>query len=64
MTYVGPDGKQRIAIYSGPGGFAGAVVAGKLSIDDPYAALGMVAATTDLPQFTKPGGAVHVFRLP
>jgi lanthanide-dependent methanol dehydrogenase len=64
MTFLGPDGKQRVAIYSGPGGFAGAVVAGKLSTDDPFAALGMVGATTDLPKFTQPGGSVHVFKLP
>jgi PQQ-dependent dehydrogenase (methanol/ethanol family) len=64
MTFTGPDGHQRIAMYSGPGGFAGAVVAGKLSIDDPFAALGMVAATTDLPKFTGTGGSVHVFKLP
>ena len=64
MTFIGPDGKQRVAIYSGPGGFAGAVVAGQLSTDDPFAALGMVAATTDLPQFTGRGGSVHVFKLP
>ena len=64
MTFIGPDGRQRVAIYSGPGGFAGAVVAGQLSTDDPFAALGMVAATTDLPQFTGRGGSVHVFKLP
>ena len=64
MTFIGPDGQQRVAIYSGPGGFAGAVVAGQLSTDDPFAALGMVAATTDLPQFTGRGGSVHVFKLP
>jgi PQQ-dependent dehydrogenase (methanol/ethanol family) len=64
MTFIGPDGRQRVAIYSRPGGFAGAVVAGQLSTDDPFAALGMVAATTDLPQFTGRGGSVHVFKLP
>jgi len=64
MTYTGPDGKQRVAIYSGVGGFAGAVVSGRLSTDDPYAALGAVGVMADLPQFTPPGGAVHVFRLP
>ena len=64
MTYIGPDGKQRIAIYSGVGGGVGAVVAGRLATDDPYAAFGFVGATADLPQFTPPGGAVHVFKLP
>lgn len=64
MTFIGPDGKQRVAIYSGPGGFAGAVVDGHLSIDDPFAALGIVGALSDLPRFTPPGGSVHVFKLP
>jgi alcohol dehydrogenase (cytochrome c) len=64
MTFIGPDGKQRVAIYSGPGGFAGAVVDGHLSIDDPFAALGIVGALPDLPRFTPPGGSVHVFKLP
>jgi alcohol dehydrogenase (cytochrome c) len=64
MTFLGPDGKQRVAIYSGPGGWAGAVVPANLSLDDPFAALGAVGAMSDLPQFTGPGGAVHVFKLP
>lgn len=64
MTFTGPDGKQRVAIYSGPGGWAGAIVPHELSTDDPYAALGAVGALADLPRFTPPGGAVHVFKLP
>jgi PQQ-dependent dehydrogenase (methanol/ethanol family) len=63
MTFIGPDGRQRIAVYSGVGGVAGAVVAGKLSLDDPFAGFGIVNVTRDLKQFTGPGGAVHVFRL-
>jgi alcohol dehydrogenase (cytochrome c) len=64
MTFLGPDGKQRIAIYSGVGGGVGAVVDGHLATDDRFAAFGFVGATADLPQFTPPGGAVHVFKLP
>jgi PQQ-dependent dehydrogenase (methanol/ethanol family) len=64
IAFLGPDGKQRIAIYSGIGGGVGAVVDGALATDDPYAAFGFVGATADLPQFTHPGGAVHVFKLP
>jgi PQQ-dependent dehydrogenase (methanol/ethanol family) len=63
MTFTGPDGKQRVAIYSGPGGWAGAIVPHEFSTDDPYAALGAVGALADLPRFTPPGGAVHVFKL-
>jgi hypothetical protein len=39
----------------------GAIVPGKLSIDDPWAALGAVGAVPDLPSVTKPGGMLHVF---
>jgi hypothetical protein len=34
-----------------------------LSLLAPHG-LGIVAATTDLPQFTGRGGSVHVFKLP
>jgi PQQ-dependent dehydrogenase (methanol/ethanol family) len=64
MTYIGPDGKQYIAVYEGVGGWAGAIVPGKLSTDDPYAALGAVNAMKDLPDHTKAGGALHVFVMP
>jgi PQQ-dependent dehydrogenase (methanol/ethanol family) len=64
MTYLGPDGKQRVAIYSGVGGYVGAVVSGDLSVDDQYAAFGIVGATSDLPSVTGKGGTVHVFKLP
>jgi lanthanide-dependent methanol dehydrogenase len=64
ITFLGPDGKQYVAVYSGVGGWMGAIVPGHLSADDPWAALGAVGAVPDLPQHTKPGGAVHVFALP
>jgi len=64
ITYIGPDGKQYIAVYSGVGGWMGAIVPGDLSTDDPWAALGAVGAVPDLKQDTKPGGALHVFVLP
>lgn len=61
MSYTGTDGKQYIAVYSGVGGWMGAIVPGNLSIDDPWAALGAVGAVPDLPKATKPGGMLHVF---
>ena len=64
ITYIGPDGKQYVAIYEGVGGWAGAIVPGNLSPDDPFAALGAVNAMKDLPDHTKAGGALHVFALP
>jgi alcohol dehydrogenase (cytochrome c) len=64
MTFTGPDGKQYVAVYEGVGGWIGAIVPGNLSADDPWAALGAVGAVPDLPNHTKPGGAIHVFALP
>jgi PQQ-dependent dehydrogenase (methanol/ethanol family) len=63
-TYRGPDGKQYVAIVSGVGGWAGAIVAGGLDPRDSTAALGMVAATKDLPQKSTKGGTLYVFSLP
>jgi PQQ-dependent dehydrogenase (methanol/ethanol family) len=63
MTYRGPDGKQYVAIYSGIGGWMGAVAFPSLSTDDPYAALGVVGAMKDIKQYTAPGSVVYVFGL-
>jgi PQQ-dependent dehydrogenase (methanol/ethanol family) len=64
VTYRGPDGKQYVAILSGVGGWAGAIVAAGLDARDPTAALGMVGATSDLPDYTTKGGTLYVFSLP
>jgi len=63
-TYRGPDGKQYVAVLSGVGGWAGAVVSGDLDVRDSSAALGFVNAVKDLPQATKKGGMLYVFALP
>jgi lanthanide-dependent methanol dehydrogenase len=63
MTFIGPDGKQYVAVYEGVGGWMGAIVPGNLSPDDPWAALGAVGAVPDLPNHTKAGGGIHVFAL-
>jgi len=63
-TYRGPDGKQYVAILSGVGGWAGAIVAGDLDPRDPTAALGFVNAMRDLPDHTVKGGTLYVFELP
>src|SRR5690606_27390440 len=44
MTYLGPDGRQYIAIYAGIGGWMGAAAYPALSASDPYAALGIMGA--------------------
>jgi alcohol dehydrogenase (cytochrome c)/methanol dehydrogenase (cytochrome c) subunit 1 len=66
MTYVAPDGKQYVAIYSGPGGWYAAPVAANLSRDDPYGALGAVGVAfgANLDKATSVGGTLHVFSLP
>src|SRR5438552_3429997 len=63
ITYKGPDGKQYVAVLSGVGGWAGAIVAGDLDATDPTAALGFVNAMADLPQHSTKGGMLYVFSL-
>ncbi|MFL5462215.1 MAG: methanol/ethanol family PQQ-dependent dehydrogenase [Gemmatimonadales bacterium] len=64
IVYRGPDRKEYVAVLSGVGGWAGAVVAGGLDIRDSSAALGFVNAMKDLPQATTKGGMLYVFSLP
>jgi alcohol dehydrogenase (cytochrome c) len=64
VTYKGPDGKQYIAVLSGVGGWAGAIVSGGLNSKDGTAALGFVNAMADLPKYTTKGGMLYVFSLP
>ncbi|WP_166254424.1 methanol/ethanol family PQQ-dependent dehydrogenase [Marinobacter salicampi] len=64
ITYEGPDGRQYVAILSGVGGWAGAVVSGGLDPEVPFGALGFVGAMDDLPDFTAAGGTLYVFALP
>ena len=63
MTYLGPDGKQYVAVYSGVGGWMGAVAFPSVSIDDPYAALGVVGAMKEIKKLTAPGNTLYVFGL-
>ncbi|HEX6212644.1 MAG TPA: methanol/ethanol family PQQ-dependent dehydrogenase [Methylomirabilota bacterium] len=63
MTYLGPDGKQYIAVYAGIGGWMGAVAFPSISVDDPYAALGVVGAMAPIKKYTAPGGVLYVFGL-
>jgi PQQ-dependent dehydrogenase (methanol/ethanol family) len=63
ITYRGPNGKQYVAILSGVGGWAGAVVAGDLDTRDSTVALGFANAMKDLPRHTTKGGMLYVFSL-
>jgi PQQ-dependent dehydrogenase (methanol/ethanol family) len=61
ITFLGPDGKQYIAIYAGIGGWMGATALPSVSTDDPYAALGVVGAMKQIKAKTQPGDLVYVF---
>ncbi|MBP0582573.1 methanol/ethanol family PQQ-dependent dehydrogenase [Labrys sp. LIt4] len=63
ITYRGPDGHQYVAILSGVGGWAGAIVSGDLDPRDATAALGFANAMKDLKTATTAGGTLYVFRL-
>jgi PQQ-dependent dehydrogenase (methanol/ethanol family) len=63
MTYLGPDGEQYVAVYSGIGGWMGAVAFPAISADDPYAGLGVVGAMAPIKKMTSPGGSLYVFGL-
>ncbi len=64
VSYRGPDGRQYVAILSGVGGWAGAIVSGNLDARDGTAAKGFVNAMKDLPAYTGKGGRLYVFALP
>jgi PQQ-dependent dehydrogenase (methanol/ethanol family) len=63
MTYLGPDGKQYVAVYAGIGGWMGATDLPSVSTDDGYAALGVVGAMKDIKKYVSPGGTLYVFGL-
>ena len=60
ITFMGPDGKQRVAVWSGVGGWAAALVPHEFSLDDPSAITGVMRK---LPEFTGPGHLLHVFKI-
>jgi len=64
ISYRGPDGRQYIAVASGVGGWAGAIVTADLDPSDPSGALGFVNAVKDLKNRVAAGGVVYVFALP
>jgi glucose dehydrogenase len=61
VTFLGPDQKQYVAILSGVGGWAGAVVSNDLDPRDLSAATGFANALPDLKQRTNKGGTLYVF---
>lgn len=65
ISFMGPDKKQYVAVYSGVGGWVGLPLVGGLSPDDPYGALGStnLSNVTKLWQATAPGSTLYVFAL-
>ena len=55
MTYIGPDGKQYVAVLSGIGGWAGIGVAADIGAEDPTAGLGALGAFGDAGELQQPG---------
>jgi PQQ-dependent dehydrogenase (methanol/ethanol family) len=64
MTYVGPDGKQYVAVLSGIGGWSGIGVAADIGAEDPTAGLGALGAFGDVGSFSNQGGVLTAFALP
>jgi PQQ-dependent dehydrogenase (methanol/ethanol family) len=60
ITFLGPDGEQRVAIWSGPGGTAAALIPHDFSLEDPGVMTGVMRK---LPEFTGPGHFLHVFKI-
>ncbi len=63
VTYLGPDGRQYVAVYSGVGGWMGSVAFPEISTDDPYAVLGVAGAMAGIKKLTRPGNVLYVFGL-
>ncbi len=64
VSFLGPDGKQYVAVMSGVGGWAGLVVVNQPDAEDPTAGSGFTVAMKELPHATKAGGSMLVFALP
>jgi len=63
MTYIGPDGRQYVAVLSGIGGWAGIGIAAGIGAEDPTAGLGALGAFGDAGRSTNQGGSLTVFAL-
>lgn len=63
MTYIGPDGKQYVAVISGVGGWAGVAVALDIGPEDPTAGLGALGAFGDATMHSTKGAMLYVFGL-
>jgi PQQ-dependent dehydrogenase (methanol/ethanol family) len=64
VVYKGPDGHEYVAVLSGVGGWAGAMVSADLDPRDETAGNGWGRAVGDLKSVTTKGGMLYVFALP
>lgn len=63
ITFLGPHGKQYVAIFSGIGGWMGASALPSVTPDDPYATLGANGAMRNIKAYSAPGDTMYVFAL-
>jgi PQQ-dependent dehydrogenase (methanol/ethanol family) len=63
MTYLGPDGRQYVAIYSGIGGDMGLLIAGDVSANLPFDVRERGSTLPDIARWTSWGGMLFVFSL-
>jgi PQQ-dependent dehydrogenase (methanol/ethanol family) len=63
MTYLGPDGKQYVAVYAGIGGDMGLLIAGDVAANLPYDVRERGSTLPDLARWTSWGGMLFVFSL-
>jgi len=63
VSYIGPDGKQYVAVYSGIGGDMGLLIAGDVAANLPYDVRERGSTLPDLARWTSWGGMLFVFSL-
>jgi lanthanide-dependent methanol dehydrogenase len=63
VTYLGPDGKQYVAVYSGIGGDMGLLIGGDVAAHMPYDVRERGTTLPDLAKYTSYGGMLFVFSL-
>ena len=63
VAYLGPDGKQYVAVYAGIGGDMGLLIAGDVAANLPYDVRERGSTLPDLSRWTSWGGELYVFSL-
>ena len=63
IAYLGPDGKQYIAVYSGIGGDMGLLIAGDVAANLPFDVRERGSTLPELSRWTSWGGMLFVFSL-